>query len=162
MGWTQFWTLVIRQKEGMRSWHWLLLYFDVLSLGLKHTYAVNNCALAAGCISNGLENIVWFAADVDLGNYHLASKAACHRNFILDHRALGKNPSPNDVVYGVDTILNTSDSTKGRDAFWISFPTIFGIAIPMVLSELTNKRSFLMYPLMKNVARDGNSIFWRG
>ena len=55
-----------------------------------------------------------------------------------------------------------SHNTVRIKSLWISFPTMFGIAILVVLSELTNKRSFLRYPLVKNVARDGNCIFRRG
>ena len=59
----------------------LILFFHRIIFGVEtHIYAVNNCVLAAGRISNGLENIIWFAADLDVGNYHLASKTACHRN----------------------------------------------------------------------------------
>ena len=54
-------------------------------LELKHRYAANNCALAAGYISNRLEILfrslrIWTLGLSQVGNKRLAHKLACHRS----------------------------------------------------------------------------------
>ena len=95
------WTPVVWDKEVTYTWHWLSLHFYGISLATQ-THYEQQCAHSRTHF-NCPRNVVWIAAHLTTMTT-IASRPPRLPPYKLGHRLLDKNPSPNGVVCGVETI----------------------------------------------------------